>query len=60
MQVELHNSEPLIPLGLVVCYWCEDLLWSIVDGGHMVDEPSGMSENEVPASAYNYNFASCT
>ena len=50
------------PLGLAVCYGCGHLLWSRVDGGHtfLVDKPSGMSEDEAPASAYLRAVPSCT
>ena len=50
------------PLDLTVCYGCGHLLWSTVDGGHtfLVDKPSGMSENEAPASAYLRAVPSCT
>ena len=50
------------PLGLAVCYGCGHLLWSTVDGGHtfLVDKPSGMSEDEAPASAYLRAVPSCT
>ena len=51
------------PLGLAVCYRCGHLLWSCVDGAHtfLVDKPSGLSENEAPASsAYLRAVPSCT
>ena len=49
-------------LGLAVCYVCGHLLWRSVDGAHtfLVDKPSGMSEDEVPASAYLQALPSCT
>ena len=42
------------PLGVAVCYRCGHMLWSCVDGAHtfLVSKPSGMSEEEAPASAY--------
>ena len=45
-----------------MCYGCGHLLWSRVDGGHtfLVDKPSGMSEDEAPASAYLRAVPSCT
>ena len=50
------------PLGLAVCYGCGHLLWSCVDGGHtfLVNKPSGMSDDEAPASAYLRAVPSCT
>ena len=50
------------PLGLAVCYGCGHLLWSCVDGAHtfLVDKPSGMTEDEAPASAYLQVVPSCT
>ena len=41
------------PLGVAVCYRCGHMLWSCVDGAHtfLVSKPSGMSEEEAPASA---------
>ena len=50
------------PLGLAVCYGCGHLLWSSVNGAHtfLVDKPSGMSEDEAPASAYLRAVPSCT
>ena len=50
------------PLGLAVCYGCGHLLWSTVDGVHtfLVNKPSGMSEDDAPASAYLRAVPSCT
>jgi hypothetical protein len=50
------------PLGIAVCYGCGHLLWSCVDGVHtfLVDKPSGMSEDDAPASAYLRAAPSCT
>ena len=50
------------PLSLAVCYGCGHLLWSCVDGAHtfLVDKPSGMSEDDAPASAYLRAVPSCT
>ena len=45
-----------------MCYGCGHLLWSCVDGAHtfLVDKPSGMTEDEAPASAYLQVVPSCT
>ena len=45
-----------------MCYGCGHLLWSSVDGAHtfLVDKPSGMTEDEAPASAYLQAVPDCT
>ena len=55
--VELLNNVATYdkkPLCVAVCYRCGHMLWSCVDGAHtfFVSKPSGMSEEEAPASAY--------
>ena len=49
------------PLGVAVCYRCGHMLWSCVDGAHtfLVSKPSGMSEEEAPASAYLRAVPNC-
>ena len=42
------------PLGTGVCYGCGHMLWTTVDGAHtfLVNKPSGISDDDAPASAY--------
>ena len=49
------------PLGVAVCYRCGHMLWSSVDGTNtfLVSKPSGMSEEEAPASAYLRAVPNC-
>ena len=50
------------PLGIAVCYRCGHMLWSCVDGAHtfLVSKPSGMSEDDAPASAYLRAVPNCS
>ena len=50
------------PLGTGVCYGCGHMLWTTVDGTHafLVNKPSGMSDDDAPASAYLRAVPNCT
>ena len=50
------------PLGVAVCYGCGHLLWSCVDGARtfLVNNPSGMTKDNAPASAYLRTVSDCS
>ena len=50
------------PLGIAVCYGCGHMLWSTVDGAHtfLVNKPSGMTEDDAPATAYLTAVPNCS
>ena len=57
----LQHTYVKKPLSVAVCYRCGHMLWSCVDGAHtfLVSKPSGMSEEEAPASAYLRAVPNC-